>query len=195
MSFALFVLSFASVSFLPGLCMSLALTLGLSIGFRRTLWMMVGELLGVLVVILVCAFSAKFILRYELAFKVLQLGGALFLFYTSFMLFGQKIELQSLKFSTKDKIALILQGFIATISNPKAWIFMLSLLPSLLGEFSLALICAVILFIEFCALCAYASGGSAFSLFLKNHLNKLSKFSAFCVFLMACFMLYEAFKG
>lgn len=66
MSFALFILSFASISFLPGLCMSLALSLGLSIGFKKTLWMMAGELLGVLVVILICAFSAKLILSYEI---------------------------------------------------------------------------------------------------------------------------------
>ena len=192
MSFALFILSFASISFLPGLCMSLALSLGLSIGFKKTLWMMAGELLGVLVVILICAFSAKLILSYEFAFKVLQIGGVFFLFDTSFVLFRQKISLTNAKLSTKDRISLILQGFLATISNPKAWIFMLALLPALLDEFSLALICVVILFIEFCALCVYASGGSAFSIFLARHIDKLSKLSAFCVFLMACFMLYEA---
>ncbi len=43
----LFIPTIASVSFTPGLCMTLAFTLGLSIGYKRTLWMMLGELTGV----------------------------------------------------------------------------------------------------------------------------------------------------
>lgn len=172
--------------------MSLALSLGLSIGFKNTLWMMAGELGGVLVVILACAFGASFIIDEPLLFRAFKLAGAIFLFYTSLVLFRQKIKIEDIYLNHKDKLALILQGFLATLSNPKAWIFMLSLLPQFLSEFSLTLLCATILVIEFCALCTYALGGSAFRVFLKNHLDKLSKLSAFCVFLMACFMLYES---
>ena len=39
----LFIPTIAAVSFTPGLCMTLAFTLGLSIGYRRTLWMMWGK--------------------------------------------------------------------------------------------------------------------------------------------------------
>ncbi len=42
----LFIPTFFFVSITPGMNMTLALTLGMSVGYRRTLWMMVGELLG-----------------------------------------------------------------------------------------------------------------------------------------------------
>ena len=35
------------ISITPGMCMTLSLTLGLTIGLRRTFWMMWGELVGV----------------------------------------------------------------------------------------------------------------------------------------------------
>lgn len=44
---AVFVPTFFFVSITPGLCMTLALTLGMTIGVRKTLWMMSGELIGV----------------------------------------------------------------------------------------------------------------------------------------------------
>jgi threonine/homoserine/homoserine lactone efflux protein len=44
---ALFLPTAFFISVTPGMCMTLALTLGLSIGYKRTLWMMAGELLGV----------------------------------------------------------------------------------------------------------------------------------------------------
>ena len=42
-----FIPTFLFVSITPGLCMTLALTVGISQGVRRALWMMGGELLGV----------------------------------------------------------------------------------------------------------------------------------------------------
>ncbi|EMQ6979878.1 hypothetical protein WH843_001617 [Campylobacter coli] len=39
MDYTLFILTFVSVSLLPGLCMSLAFSLGLSLGYKNTLWM------------------------------------------------------------------------------------------------------------------------------------------------------------
>ena len=46
----MFIPTFFFVSITPGMCMTLALTLGMSIGYRRTLWMMAGELVGVALV-------------------------------------------------------------------------------------------------------------------------------------------------
>ena len=47
---AVFIPTFFFVSITPGMCMTLAMTLGMSIGVRRTLWMMLGELVGVALV-------------------------------------------------------------------------------------------------------------------------------------------------
>ena len=46
----LFIPTFLFVSITPGMCMTLALTVGISQGVRRALWMMLGELLGVALV-------------------------------------------------------------------------------------------------------------------------------------------------
>ncbi|MEL0099452.1 MAG: LysE family translocator, partial [Opitutae bacterium] len=48
----LFIPTFFFVSATPGLCMTLALSLGMTVGVRRTLWMMAGELVGVAIVVL-----------------------------------------------------------------------------------------------------------------------------------------------
>lgn len=45
-----FIPTFFFVSITPGMCMTLAMTLGMSIGIRRTIWMMIGELIGVSIV-------------------------------------------------------------------------------------------------------------------------------------------------
>ena len=45
-----FIPTFFFVSITPGMCMTLALTLGMSVGIKRTLWMMIGELAGVALV-------------------------------------------------------------------------------------------------------------------------------------------------
>ena len=45
-----FIPVFFVISITPGLCMTLALTMGITIGVRNTMKMMVGELTGVLMV-------------------------------------------------------------------------------------------------------------------------------------------------
>ena len=42
-----FIPTFFVVSITPGMCMTLALSLGITVGVRRAMWMMAGELLGV----------------------------------------------------------------------------------------------------------------------------------------------------
>ena len=49
--FMLFIPTIAAVSLVPGMCMMLAFTLGMSLGYGRTLWMMAGELMGVATVV------------------------------------------------------------------------------------------------------------------------------------------------
>ncbi|MEC7296528.1 MAG: LysE family translocator, partial [Pseudomonadota bacterium] len=44
---SVFIPTFLFVSLTPGMCMTLAMVLGMTQGVKRTLWMMVGELIGV----------------------------------------------------------------------------------------------------------------------------------------------------
>lgn len=75
----LFIPTFFFVSITPGMNMTLALTLGMSVGYRRTLWMMVGELLGVaLVAVSAVVGIAAVMLRYPDIFTLFKSWGKLF---------------------------------------------------------------------------------------------------------------------
>lgn len=62
--------------------MTLSLTLGMSIGVRRTMYMMWGELIGVaLVSVLAVVGVASIMLNYPMAFMILKYGGGAYLIY------------------------------------------------------------------------------------------------------------------
>ena len=74
--------TFFFVSVTPGMCMTLALTLGMTVGIRRTMWMMLGELIGVgLVAISVVIGVAALIVQYPELFVVLKIVGGSYLLY------------------------------------------------------------------------------------------------------------------
>lgn len=192
MDYLLFITTFASVSFLPGINMNLALSLGLSVGFKKTLYMMFGALFGFTLVVILCGCGANFILSYDLAFKIFHTLSALFLFYLAWKFFTHKATFQEASCEKKDRISLVLQGFISSVSNPKAYIFFLALLPPFLEKSNLFILTSIMVILEFIALATYALGGSMFRLFLFNHIAKLFKFSALCLFVLAWWILYEA---
>ena len=69
---SLFIPTFFFVSITPGMCMTLALSLGMSIGLRRSLHMMWGELVGVGLVASAAALGvAALMLQFPQAFVVL----------------------------------------------------------------------------------------------------------------------------
>ncbi|HAA2086661.1 threonine transporter RhtB [Campylobacter coli] len=172
--------------------MSLAFSLGLSLGYKNTLWMIFGELVGLALVVLCCALGIEFILRYENLFKFFQIAGALYLLYIAFILFKSKSQITQEKIIHKKKFSLIIQGFIASSSNPKAWIFMFSILPSFLKfQVNVNILLLIILLIEFCSLSLYALGGSIFKIFMNKHLDKINKISALFIFAMAFSVLYK----
>ncbi len=60
--------------------MTLALTLGMSVGYRRTLWMMIGELAGVALVSISAVLGiAAVMLNYPWLFTFLKFGGGAYL--------------------------------------------------------------------------------------------------------------------
>ena len=77
---AVFIPTCFMISLTPGMCMTLSLTLGMSIGVRRTFWMMWGELSGVaLVSIAAVAGVATIMLNYPALFVVLKYAGGAYL--------------------------------------------------------------------------------------------------------------------
>lgn len=177
---AIFIPTFFFVSITPGMCMTLALTMGMSIGLRRTLWMMLGELIGVGLVAGASVLGvAAILLQYPALFDLLRLGGGAYLAYIGVQMWRSKGRTAlSASGATHDvtAIELALQGFVTAISNPKGWAFFIALLPPFVDPNyrmvpQLAVLLCIILLIEFCCLLMYAAGGKTLSRFLQRSSN------------------------
>jgi len=168
--------------------MTLALTLGMSIGIRNTLWMMWGELLGVAVVALAAVIGVSSVmLKFPQLFSVLKIVGACYLFYIGINMWLAKGKLAiniSQQQITVNKQQLFNQGFLTAIANPKGWAFMVALLPPFINptlafEPQIAALLSVILISEFICMMLYANGGKSLGKTLSKsdnvkHLNKIS---------------------
>ena len=162
----LFIPTIASVSFTPGLCMTLAFTLGLSIGYKRMLWMMLGELSGVATVFAATFWSLGWLLsRDPVYFQVISFIGGIYLLYLAIRLFNETPEdLKARRLDETHTGALVLLGYVTAVSNPKGWAFLMALLPgfvqnnaALYPQFVAMLI--IMLSTEFIAMTTYATGG------------------------------------
>lgn len=173
-----FIPTFFFVSATPGMCMTLSMTLGMSIGLRRTFLMMWGELLGLAIVSLAAvAGVAALMLNSPTLFLVLKYGGGTYLGFlgvqmwrsTGKMAFSEQ-QGQRTDFSGRE---LFLQGFVTAIANPKGWAFMLSLLPPFINPGhvlvpQISFLLAIILSIELCCLVGYAAGGRSLRKILQK---------------------------
>ena len=173
---AVFIPTFFFVSITPGMCMTLAMTLGMSIGVRRTLWMMIGELLGVATVAIAAVLGvASIMLNYPDAFAILKWVGGAYLIYIGFNMWRAKgkMSVDTSKPSDVSRKSLFTQGFVTAIANPKGWAFMISLLPPFISvEHAVApqllVLLGVIMISEFLCMLAYATGGKSLRLFLSR---------------------------
>ena len=177
----LFIPTIAAVSLTPGLCMTLAFTLGLSIGYRRTLWMMLGEMVGVATVFIATFWGLGWLLsRDPLYFKLFSLIGGAYLLYLSLILFRQPPEkLMTKQLGDTSAASLTGLGFITAVSNPKGWAFLIALLPGfvvtespLVPQFAMMLI--IMLSTEFLSMTLYATGGQWLATRLSNDSGLLS---------------------
>ena len=171
-----FIPTFFLVSLTPGLCMTLAMTLGMSIGIRRTLWMMLGEVVGVALVAIAAVMGvAALMLNYPDVFTIFKWIGGGYLSYLGVRMWLSQGKLGSLN---KDTIqpgnwALVSQGFVTAIANPKGWAFMISLLPPFLSLSEalapqLIVLVVIIMCSEFICMSIYATGGKSLRLFLER---------------------------
>jgi homoserine/homoserine lactone efflux protein len=175
---AVFIPTFFFVSITPGMCMTLAMTLGMSIGVRRTLWMMLGELTGVAIVAIATVLGvASIMLNYPQVFEVLKYAGGAYLAYIGINMWrakGKMAVIDSSQIQAKvPRATLISQGFITAIANPKGWAFMISLLPPFISidkavAPQLAVLLSIIMVTESVSMLAYAAGGKSLRLFLTR---------------------------
>ena len=161
--------------------MTLALTMGITIGVRNTMKMMVGELIGVLIVASTVVFGGGTIISsFPTAFLLFKYAGGIYLMIIGFQMFNSRGSL-ALNFDGThsfeiDFIKLFSQGFITAVANPKGWAFFIAMTPAfinyeiaLLPQMSALVI--IILLIEFVSLMIYAAGGQALGVILKKQGN------------------------
>lgn len=178
---ALFIPTFLLVSATPGMCMTLALTLGMTLGIRKTLWMMWGELAGVALVSVSAVIGvASLMLNYPTVFTIFKyLGGGYLIFIgVQQWLSRGKMAIDKLQDEPKQISGkkLILQGFVTAIANPKGWAFTISLLPPFINPKlamapQLSMLILIILCSEFLFMMLYATGGRTLGKLLAKSEN------------------------
>ncbi len=197
---ALFIPTIFLISISPGMCMTLAMTLGISVGYKKTLWMMWGELLGVAIVAVAAVLGvARLMLSYPDIFTFLKVFGACYLTYIAINMWKAK---GNLLIDTDEKIkritkkGLLQQGFVTAISNPKGWAFMVSLLPPFINSKhalapQLIILVIIILLSEFVCMTLYAMGGKSLANYLtkNNKISLLNKISGGLMFMVAIWLL------
>ncbi|MGP9676694.1 MULTISPECIES: LysE family translocator [unclassified Halomonas] len=166
---SIFVPTFLFVSLTPGMCMTLAMVLGMTQGVKRTLWMMMGELVGVGLVAAAAGVGvAALMLRQPELFTVFKWVGGAYLAYLGIMMWRSRgrmaIPSELNAGPAAGRLTLAMQGFVTAVANPKGWAFFMVLLPPFLDSSrplgsQLVLLIVVILLIEFASLLVYAVGG------------------------------------
>lgn len=175
---SVFVPTFLFVSLTPGMCMTLAMVLGMTQGMKRTLWMMIGELIGVGIVAAAAgAGVAALMLRHPELFIAFKWVGGAYLAYLGIMMWRSRgrmaIPAELNAGPAAGRLQLAIQGLVTAVANPKGWAFFMVLLPPFLDSGrplapQLTLLIAVILIIEFASMLVYATGGKT----LRNALGK-----------------------
>ena len=179
----IFIPTFFFVSVTPGMCMTLAMTMGMTIGVRKTFYMMWGELAGVaLVSIASVSGVAALMLNFSILFLFLKYAGGTYLLYIGFQMIRSGNQMtkrfDQKRFLRISKRSLMFQGFITAIANPKGWAFMISLLPPFINPekafmSQLAILVGIILTTEFTCLVLYSNGGRTLSLFIGKKENRI----------------------
>ena len=199
MNFLLFFITLAPISMMPGINMTYAMSVGMSFGYKHSFFVMAGQLLAIAFVSFSCMLGVGAVLHhFEYAFKALNIIAGLYMLYLGVMLFFGKGELSITKVSNlPSKKQMFINGFIVSVSNPKAWIFFSALLPTFLDKdapFSLARMCIItasLVFVEFLALNIYAIGGAMLKKFLQTHLRLLEICTAVIVCTIGVLLLFR----
>ncbi|MCD4676945.1 MAG: LysE family translocator [Desulfobacula sp.] len=176
-----FIPTFFMVSVTPGMCMTLALTMGMTIGVKKTFYMMYGELLGVAIVSVAAVSGvAAIMLKLPVLFVALKYIGGLYLVCLGIQMLRSKGKISinfedSQHFDISPK-SLVIQGFVTAIANPKGWAFMISLLPPFIHPLKpfvpqICILVGIILTTEFFCLVLYSNGGQSLSRFLEKSGN------------------------
>jgi len=123
------------ISVSPGAGAIASMSSGLNYGFRHGYWNAIGlQVALVLQIMVVAAGVGVLFATTPLAFQAVKWFGVAYLLYLAYLQWTapvKDIEIQQEK-RDKSALALLLNGFVVNISNPKAIVFLLAVLPQFL---------------------------------------------------------------
>ncbi|EXE25561.1 lysE type translocator family protein [Acinetobacter sp. 907131] len=123
------------ISISPGAGAIASMSSGLNYGFRHGYWNAIGlQVALVLQIMVVAAGVGVLFATTPLAFQAVKWFGVAYLLYLAYLQWTapvKDIEIQQEK-RDKSALALLLNGFVVNISNPKAIVFLLAVLPQFL---------------------------------------------------------------
>ena len=198
MDYLLFLGTFFLISVSPGINMILALSFGLNVGWKKSIFLILGQNVAIAILSLICGLGLGFLMiKFPNVFYVFKICGGIYILFLSFKIYRDsgKINLQKVR-SNITKKELFSQGFLISFTNPKAGIFIGSLLPKFLGSshtlsVSLGILIAIIVAVEFCCLNLYALGGAFMKKFVSGRANLINKISAFTIGFLGLIIIFE----
>ncbi|HEM8406931.1 TPA: LysE family transporter [Acinetobacter baumannii] len=123
------------ISISPGAGAIASMSSGLNYGFRHGYWNAIGLQIALLIQIMIVAAGVDVLFATTpLAFQAVKWFGVAYLLYLAYLQWTAPVKDIEIQHEKKDKSvsALLLNGFVVNISNPKAIVFLLAVLPQFL---------------------------------------------------------------
>jgi len=123
------------ISISPGAGAIASMSSGLNYGFRHGYWNAIGlQVALVLQIMVVAAGVGVLFATTPLAFQAVKWFGVAYLLYLAYLQWTAPVKDIEIQHEKKDKSvsALLFNGFVVNISNPKAIVFLLAVLPQFL---------------------------------------------------------------
>lgn len=129
-----FTLVLTIAAFLPGPGMTAVVARALAVGFRGTMPLVFGMILGDLVFLTCAALGlAALASTFETVFTVVKWAGAAYLLWLSFQLWTAKPHADTVAAQAgpqRSPLRVLIGGLVLTLGNPKTIVFYMALLPS-----------------------------------------------------------------
>lgn len=164
-----FVCAACLIAISPGSGAILSMSHGLAYGVRRASVTIFGLQCGVLMVLLVAgAGVGSLLLASETAFRIVKIGGALYLIYLGVTQFfssvedsAQSLEKGAITQALPSVAKRVLTGFLTNASNPKGIVFMVAVLPNFINPLTpllpqLAILAVTMLVVDTTVMHGYA---------------------------------------
>ncbi|ARN32515.1 TPA: LysE family transporter [Acinetobacter baumannii] len=120
------------ISISPGAGAIASMSSGLNYGFRHGYWNAIGLQIALLIQIMIVAAGVGVLFATTpLAFQAVKWFGVAYLLYLAYLQWTAPVKDIKIQHEKKDKSvpALLFNGFVVNISNPKAIVFLLAVLP------------------------------------------------------------------